>query len=192
MNKLRIAPDSSRRPTPPTQQLSAPTTSVSRRPIATQPVSSSALPRSQAEQYWAARALTAETLLVARKDYERELKSIAYAGDTKKASEIAALQATHDARQRRMEHLVMFCVFCITSLIGLVLYLLISQRHSKPPQSRWGVASHFTIPILSPFTSVVEHEASVLGARIIVPSIIILAGLAYILCRRYWPQWRVS
>lgn len=34
--------------------------------------------RSVAEQYWAARALTAETLLSARKEHDQELRTLAY------------------------------------------------------------------------------------------------------------------
>jgi hypothetical protein len=42
-------------------------------------------PRTSAEQYWAARALTAETLLSARLEHHRELRSLSYAEETKRA-----------------------------------------------------------------------------------------------------------
>jgi hypothetical protein len=42
-------------------------------------------PRSAAEQYWAARALTAETLLSARATHHKELKNLAYSEEIKRA-----------------------------------------------------------------------------------------------------------
>lgn len=42
-------------------------------------------PRTSAEQYWAARALTAETLLSARVEHHRELRSLSYVEETKRA-----------------------------------------------------------------------------------------------------------
>ncbi|KAI0059934.1 hypothetical protein BV25DRAFT_1993216 [Artomyces pyxidatus] len=156
------------------------------------PSASPPRPRSAAEQYWAARALTAETLLTARKEHERELRNIASAGDAKRSKEVSAVQAAYDIRLKKMEHMLTFCVFCITSLMGVVVYLLAIHPRPKQTRSSWGLASHFTIPILSPFTSVVEHEASLLGARIIVPSVLILSGLCYALFRYWWRHMHVS
>jgi hypothetical protein len=45
-------------------------------------------PRTTTEQYWAARALSAETLLVARLEHQRELRSLSYAEETKRAVSI--------------------------------------------------------------------------------------------------------
>ncbi|KAI0034783.1 hypothetical protein K488DRAFT_68855 [Vararia minispora EC-137] len=45
-------------------------------------------PRSPAEQYWAARALTAETLLAAKAGHRRELKKIACTEDVKRVVRI--------------------------------------------------------------------------------------------------------
>lgn len=41
-------------------------------------------PRSRAEQYWAARALTAETLLVARKEHYEDVRSVTFVAETKR------------------------------------------------------------------------------------------------------------
>jgi hypothetical protein len=41
-------------------------------------------PCSPAEQYWAARALTAETLLAAKTDHQRDLREVAYSEDVKR------------------------------------------------------------------------------------------------------------
>jgi len=91
---------------------------------------------------------------------------------------------------------------CIAILTGLLVYFA-SHSCSKPPASGWGLASHFTIPILSPFTSVVscvslgiyltlnhplhqvEHETSVMGTKVVIATVMVLAGLAYALVR-YW------
>lgn len=42
-------------------------------------------PVSATEQYWAARALTAETLLAAREAHQREVRSLAYSEDIKRS-----------------------------------------------------------------------------------------------------------
>jgi len=98
----------------------------------------------------------------------------------------------------------------IAILVGVVIYLAAHfTNHSlsmqKAQRPWWSAisASHFTIPILSPFTSVVrfssyspsefrllnlgqvEHETSVIGTRIIATGMAIFACLAYAIFR-YW------
>lgn len=41
-------------------------------------------PRNRVEQYWAARALTAETLLKARTEHHREIRALSYTEDMKR------------------------------------------------------------------------------------------------------------
>lgn len=47
------------------------------------------------EQYWAARALTAETLLAARADHYRELRTVAYSEELKRS--VSASDHSQDA-----------------------------------------------------------------------------------------------
>ncbi|KAJ7768701.1 hypothetical protein DFH07DRAFT_807681 [Mycena maculata] len=136
-------------------------------------------PRTGAEQYWAARALSAETLLAARLEHQRELRSLSYAEEVKRARERAA----HDARHAKLEKLVLAL---LATLLLLVLALLnlahsggaLAARSRKTP-------SHFTIPILSPFTSVVEHETSVVGSKTLAVFAFVLAGLLYFVFRHW-------
>lgn len=152
------------------------------------------LPMSPAEQYWAARALTAETLLSAAEAHQREVRSAVDAEEEKRLRDITVLQKAHSERERKMERVVMFSGVFIALLVAVLVYLLVDHHHARPKgpaPSMWGVAlpSHFTIPILSPWTSVVEHEASVIGAKTTIAFALIAAGLAYAMFR-YWAAAR--
>jgi hypothetical protein len=59
-------------------------------------------PRSTAEQYWAARALSAETLLAARVEHHRELRTLTSVHDDRREQD----KAMHEARYARLEALV--------------------------------------------------------------------------------------
>jgi len=142
-------------------------------------------PRSQAEQYWAARALTAETLLVARKEHYEDVRSVTFVAETRRGNEVAKLSQIYDMRLGRLERLlaVILGFFLIISFFILISHLsLVHSSHSSGRQSQW---AHFTIPILSPFASVVEHEVSVIGSKTITAISLIIACLGYFVFR-YW------
>ncbi|KAG5642075.1 hypothetical protein DXG03_003628 [Asterophora parasitica] len=61
---------------------------------------------SQAEQYWAARAFTAETLLSAREVHQRELHDFVRAEEVKRAYELSVLAEQHRERHATLEKLV--------------------------------------------------------------------------------------
>ncbi|KAJ7701922.1 hypothetical protein B0H17DRAFT_1004815 [Mycena rosella] len=158
-------------------------------PQATPPQTLSALyqtalqPRTNAEQYWAARALSAETLLAARLEHQRELRSFSYDEECKRARELAA----HDARHAKLERLVLAL---LAALFLLVLALLnLAGADSSAARGR-KVPAHFTIPILSPFTSVIEHETSVIGSKTLAIFAFVLAGLAYFVFRHWLARRR--
>lgn len=133
-------------------------------------------PDSSAARYWAARAVTAEVLLTERSKHAFELRSVVHEEDAKRREEIAALHGVHEARQRKMEWIV---ICCVAVLAVVVLCLLVTHSRASSFTPTRHTASHFTIPVLSPFTSVVEHETSAWGARIIVPGLMIAATLAW-------------
>ncbi|KAK0469295.1 uncharacterized protein EV420DRAFT_1633714 [Desarmillaria tabescens] len=145
-------------------------------------------PRNRVEQYWAARALTAETLLSARTEHHRELRTLSFGEELKRSRERNALMKANEDKIARMEKLTW-------ALLGVIIFLAIlivcmshvNQRRAQRPQ-RWFLPSHFTIPILSPFTSVVEKEVSVIGSKTIVFAIAIIACLVYFVYR----HWLVS
>ncbi|KAJ7121018.1 hypothetical protein C8R44DRAFT_877329 [Mycena epipterygia] len=141
-------------------------------------------PRTNTEQYWAARALSAETLLAARLEHQRELRSLSYEEENKRARELAA----HDARHAKLERLVLAL---LAMLLVVVLALLnLAHRDSSPVARGRKVPAHFTIPILSPFTSVVEHETSVIGSKTLAVFAFVLAGLAYFVFRHWLARRR--
>ncbi|KAH9054236.1 hypothetical protein EDB87DRAFT_1647711 [Lactarius vividus] len=137
-------------------------------------------PDSSAARYWAARAVTAEVLLTERSKHAHELRGVIHKEDAKRREEIAVLHGAHEARQRKMEWIVIGCI-AVLAVDVLCLLVTHSSRASPPTPT----TSHFTIPVLSPFTSVVEHETSAWGARIIIPGLMIAATLAWGIFRHW-------
>ncbi|KAJ6481810.1 hypothetical protein C8R45DRAFT_1100222 [Mycena sanguinolenta] len=142
-------------------------------------------PRTSSEQYWAARALTAETLLTARLEHHRELRSLSYVEETKRARE----QAAHDARHARLERLILALLVMLLLLVLALLHLAHKSASASASRPR-RLPSHFTIPILSPFTSVVEHETSVIGSKTLAILAFAFAGLAYFVFRHWLARRR--
>ncbi|KAF8155534.1 hypothetical protein B0H34DRAFT_499275 [Crassisporium funariophilum] len=144
-------------------------------------------PLTVTEQYWAARALKAEALLEAQESHKKEVKSLGYAQDMKRERELSLLAKEHKEKHASLERLLVFLLILIALLVLLIIYLATHYtRHSllmqHNQQQRWWSAigaSHFTIPILSPFTSVVEQETSVIGSKTIGTLAAISACLAY-------------
>ncbi|KAF8178110.1 hypothetical protein K438DRAFT_1978075 [Mycena galopus ATCC 62051] len=141
-------------------------------------------PRTSAEQYWAARALTAETLLSARLEHHRELRSLSYVEETKRAVERAA----HDARHAKLEKLILALLAMLLLLVLALLHL--THKSASASTSPHHKPAHFTIPILSPFTSVVEHETSVIGSKTLAVFALVFAGLAYFVFRHWMARRR--
>ncbi|TDL27851.1 hypothetical protein BD410DRAFT_761047 [Rickenella mellea] len=143
-------------------------------------------PRSPGETYWAVRALTAETLLAARREHYTELHELSRSEDVRRARELAAAKAASDVWHSKLEKIICSLLVTIISFSLAVTYLSISNSSRHPPQiSRWSLPSHFTIPILSPFTSVTEHESSVVGFRVMAVGVVVLGLLAYALIRHW-------
>ncbi|KAG2356342.1 hypothetical protein BDR07DRAFT_1423579 [Suillus spraguei] len=129
-----------------------------------------AKPRTSVEQYWAARALVAETVLTTRVQQE-------IGKEEKQTNQFAALLRASEQRQSRLEKFVATLVACFMLLFLALIYILLRDS----PKSKG--ASHFTIPILSPFTSVVEHETGIIGVKSVSIFIIVLGILSYAIFR---------
>ncbi|KAH9477891.1 hypothetical protein JR316_0010123 [Psilocybe cubensis] len=150
-------------------------------------------PLTAKEQYWATRALKAEALLAAHEDHKKEIKNLGYAHDMKRERELVQLAKEQKEKHDTLEKLVRLLVGIVFLLIGVVVYLATHYaRHSmllqhKQQEKWWSMigASHFTIPILSPFTSVVEHESSVVGAKVIGTLAAVGACLAFFVFRKW-------
>ncbi|KAF8508019.1 hypothetical protein BU17DRAFT_15781, partial [Hysterangium stoloniferum] len=140
------------------------------------------------ETYWAIRAIRSETLLAARTTHHGEISTLLTEAETRKVRDIAQLKREHDARHAKLETAIIVLAVSFAGLALPLIYLL--MRHPPRPKEkpRFGWLSsphHFTIPIFSPFTSVVETEASFLGARSIMLLILVIGAVAYGLLRRW-------
>ncbi|KAF8531398.1 hypothetical protein JB92DRAFT_2851825 [Gautieria morchelliformis] len=149
------------------------------------PQSGAPRPYSQTEVYWAARALRSETLLAARTTHHHEVRKILSSAEVKRAREVAELKREHDARHSRLEAVALVLSLLLLLLAVAVLYLLArsSSRQRTPEASRWGLPHHLTIPVLSPFTSVVESESAVIGARSLTVLSVVSGAVVYGLIR---------
>ncbi|KAF8911356.1 hypothetical protein CPB85DRAFT_651015 [Mucidula mucida] len=187
MNKIkRSAPSSPSKPSSSSQAVKIRSSSSRSNSTPAPTLENEMIPRNPVEQYWAARALTAEALLKARTEHHRELRAMSMTEDLKRTRERSGLIKANEDKLVRMERLTW-------ALLGIIVFLAllvvsISTRQREPQRQHWLLPSHFTIPVLSPFTSVVEHEASIIGARIIVASMLITACLAYFVYR----HWNVN
>lgn len=143
-----------------------------------------AKPRTSVEQYWAARALVAETVLTTRVQYQKEMTDVRLGKEEKQTNQLAALMRASEERQSRLEKFVVALLACFTLLFLALIYILLRDS----PKSKG--ASHFTIPILSPFTSVVEHETGIISARSVSFFILVVGILSYAIFRHWLSKKR--
>ncbi|KAI0372579.1 hypothetical protein BV20DRAFT_940059 [Pilatotrama ljubarskyi] len=68
-------------------------------------------------------------------------------------------------------------------VITLLLFLLLRHTASAGASPRWLGPLHFTIPILSPFASVIEHETSAVNVRLMA-LLLLAAGISAFLWLR--------
>ncbi|KAN0094772.1 hypothetical protein V8E55_003059 [Tylopilus felleus] len=148
-----------------------------------------AAPRTKVEQYWAARALVAETLLSARDRHQAELAQVRHVEEEKRERAIGAILHSNDQRQRRLERMM---VICLVVLLGFLFWLVMKIAPERDGKGKSSKPSHFTIPILSPFTSVVEHENGVLGARTVAILVLVMGIAVYAALKHRLSQWRTG
>jgi len=143
-------------------------------------------PRTIVGQYWAARALVAETVLSTRVQHQKEVAEVRLGEEEKRTKEITALIQANELRQSRLEKFVAALVACLMVLFLVVLYM---WMHDSPKTK---AASHFTIPILSPFSSVVEHETGIISATSVTIFIVVMGILSYAIFRHWFSRRTVS
>ncbi|TEB34296.1 hypothetical protein FA13DRAFT_1729807 [Coprinellus micaceus] len=112
--------------------------------------------------------------------------------ELKRARELEKLMEQHQEKHVYLEKLVMVLAGVILVLILVIIYLATHlTRHASKAQRHWlSLPSHFTIPILSPFTSVVEQETSVFSTRVIGIITVVLGVLAYFIFRHWFNSGR--
>jgi len=140
-----------------------------------------AVPHTKVEQYWATRAFVAETLLSVRDRHQDELAEIRRTEGEKRERELSVILHANDKRQGRMERMM---VVCLVVLLGFMAWLVTVIAPGRDAKSK---PSHFTIPILSPFASVVEHETGVLGTKVVAIFGLVIGIAVYMAVRRRWP-----
>ncbi|EJD01871.1 uncharacterized protein FOMMEDRAFT_168473 [Fomitiporia mediterranea MF3/22] len=143
-------------------------------------------PMTETERYWAYRAIVAETKLAEHKglrtDNLERMKE-----ELRRQSMADLAHKYHEERVLRLERLA---IGLISTIILITLVLLFRhQGQSDDKHSKRSFRPHLTIPILSPFTSIVEHEEASLSFRMTAALLITLGILAYGMFR-YWLQHR--
>ncbi|KLO06621.1 hypothetical protein SCHPADRAFT_1002256 [Schizopora paradoxa] len=111
------------------------------------------------ELQWAVRAMTAEVKLSERERHHKEMTSMLM----------------------RMNYALLASVVAI--LLGMGILFGIGAQGNSTAQSKAAWRPHFTIPILSPFTSIVEHEMSKVGFRTTAVFLIISGVVIYFLVK---------
>ncbi|KAF8119312.1 hypothetical protein EV363DRAFT_1288679 [Boletus edulis] len=146
-----------------------------------------AAPRTKIEQYWVVRALVAETLLSARDQHQDELAEMRGVEERKRERDIGVILHANDQRQRRLEQLM---AMCLVVLLGLMAWLVLKITSDHDAKGKSSKPSHFTIPILSPFTSVVEHETGVFGTKAVTVFVLVIGIAVYASLKHRLSQWR--
>ncbi|KAJ7594201.1 hypothetical protein C8J56DRAFT_926177 [Mycena floridula] len=178
MNKLRKVKAGEK----PQNALIPITTQIAPRPVLRQSASTT-------DYYWASRALAAETLLTARAEHYRDVRHLSITERLERSRELAALEKGHETRLAKLERLVIILISLVAFLAVLLVLVLLLASKPNPPPSQRQKSSHFTIPILSPFSSVVEHETSLISSRTISLIVAILGMLGVAL---FWLRYGSS
>ncbi|KAI0672080.1 hypothetical protein C8Q78DRAFT_1025124 [Trametes maxima] len=127
------------------------------------------------EHYWALRAMHAEVLLTAHTAHRQEL-SVLEDRRTRDLTELNAKYLQEYAKHARMVWISMGSVLAL--LFALLSFV---YRQCVPAaSSRWPGPLHFTIPILSPFASVIEHETSVVNVQLVALLLLGVGGFAFL------------
>lgn len=124
--------------------------------------------------------MATETVFSQYARHQRELTQVRLAEEERRTKEIAALVHANEKRQHNLERFMMALVMFLAYMLwrDSVTSSLSSERRRS--------ATHFTIPILSPFTSVVEHETGVLGTKAIVVLVLALFLVIWFAFRRWF------
>ncbi|KAL5478544.1 hypothetical protein ACEPAI_2728 [Sanghuangporus weigelae] len=143
-------------------------------------------PRTEEERYWAYRAIVAEVklaeLMGVKADELERLKE-----ELRRQSTRGTSHSCYEERERRLERLALGLI----STIVLITLILLFRHHSSSDDrltKNRAFRPHLTIPILSPFTSIIEHEDSKFSFRTTAVFLIVLGCVAYAMFRHWLRQ----
>jgi len=142
--------------------------------------STAVIPRTIIEQYWAVRALVAEVKLAERAHHYAEVLHLTREEETRRHATLDNAHRMHDNRVAKLEKVIGALVLALVAGAGLVSYRSHHGNTQSSVKSSW---PHLTIPVLSPFTSVVEQEVSAIGFRAISVFILVAGLVIYMLIR---------
>ncbi|KAI0767707.1 hypothetical protein C8Q74DRAFT_973469 [Fomes fomentarius] len=138
-------------------------------------------PVSALEHYWALRAARAEILLGAHQVHAQQLAAAYATHEERRSRDLAEINERYAREYAHIRRMVWTILIAVAALIALVIFLLVRYIPPAvpPPSSRWPGPMHFTIPVLSPFTSVIEHETSAVNVQL-VAVLLLAAGIALV------------
>ncbi|RPD60564.1 hypothetical protein L226DRAFT_484771 [Lentinus tigrinus ALCF2SS1-7] len=117
------------------------------------------------EQYWAIRATIAETRLHAHEVHKQELAAMSASHAENRSRELAELNSRYERELSRIKYMVWTILAVLVILLSLFVFLVV--RYVPASTSSVKGSTHFTIPILSPFASVIEHETSAVNVPLV-------------------------
>ncbi|KAL1948256.1 hypothetical protein VTO73DRAFT_12331 [Trametes versicolor] len=132
-------------------------------------------PVSAVEHHWAMRATRAEALLDAHAVHRHEISSL----EERRSRELAELNRRHLQVYARQQMMVWSLLGTALAAISALLYFLYQRAVPAGADSRLLGPLHFTIPILSPFASVIEHETSFVNVQLV--AVLLLAAASFAL-----------
>lgn len=108
---------------------------------------------------------------------------LSYREKAERLRELAVIGQANDERLAKIEKFIMILVSLVALLAVAVVMLVFGHHRTAYGHLPTHGKSHFTIPILSPFSSVVETELSVIGSRTIIAIACMLIVVGYLLIR---------
>ncbi|TBU26313.1 hypothetical protein BD311DRAFT_762984 [Dichomitus squalens] len=137
-------------------------------------------PVSAIEQYWAMRAERAEALLNAHERYKRELDDVSVSHEQRRSRELAELNARYARECAHVTRMVWICLGALTITVCVLFYVVFRYAPRVPSDPSRSSAVHYTIPILSPFSSVIEHETSAVNVPLVAVLLIIMGLFGFL------------
>ncbi|KAJ8474817.1 hypothetical protein ONZ51_g6957 [Trametes cubensis] len=119
------------------------------------------------EHHWAMRATRAEAMYAAQTDRQREISTLSASMEERRARDMAELNARFSDQFAKHQQMMWMILGTMISVVATLMYLLVRTCAPAASSSRWLPPLHFTIPVLSPFASVVEHETSAVNVPLV-------------------------
>ncbi|KAI8996652.1 hypothetical protein BD414DRAFT_434692 [Trametes punicea] len=141
------------------------------------------------EHHLAVRASRAEALLEAHTTHRKEIRTIATSLEERRSRDLAEVNARFSEQFAKHEFMMWVILGLVAFVAMMLLVMLWRQCRPGNTPSHHVRPVHFTIPVLSPFTSVIENETSVVNVQL-VALLLLSAGVFAFLWFRCAPNRR--